>query len=628
MPIIEVLSDDEDLELSKEEREKEEKVINGEEQDRPLNDEQNHNQDKIDGSNDTADVEIEKTKSNNDTEEKENNKAQTESTNTKQLSEEELSKYPRMTPQALKDICKKNKLYRTPYLNDVLYLHYKGYSKIENLEPYTGLKCVYMECNAFHKIENLTAQKELKCLYLQQNVIEKIENLEALEDLDTLNLSHNIIRNIDNLSCLKKLNTLNIAHNRLDSYASLAHLRECENLSVLDLSHNKLEDPNIIDVFAEMKTLRVLSLMGNPVIKKIKNYRKTLIVKIKNLTYLDDRPVFPKDRACAEAWAQGGREAEKAERERWVAKERAKLQASLDGMLAIRNRAMQARKEREEREKQTTESGNKELPFKTEHYPSDEEGDITEENGKTTIMSEKDEGIFEDEDAIFGEENDEEDNDNFVDNIVSECVASPSSSKEGKLTTSMTDDDNIDTVFLTQDKINIDDLPDLEDVDVEEDCSIEQTRTVYRPKIQILDDEDEEFPCHPSKPLIQEIKQDSLIQESDRPKSTKLLIEDITDDNEQHNEQETNAPVPAGQETKTKLLIEKDTTTTDESVQAEQRHELDSDSFSRLPKHIQEKIQDLSENAGSTINRLSLDPEIRTKLHEHQQKRNQQQPYM
>ena len=38
--------------------------------------------------------------------------------------------------------------------------------------------------------------------------------------------------------------------------------------------------------------------------------------------------MFPRDRACAEAWHVGGHEAEKAERQRWVNKERAKIQVS------------------------------------------------------------------------------------------------------------------------------------------------------------------------------------------------------------------------------------------------------------------------------------------------------------
>ncbi|XP_070685349.1 dynein axonemal assembly factor 1 [Pempheris klunzingeri] len=262
---------------------------------------------------------------------------------------------PRMTKKVLKDLCKQNKLYSTPCLNDALYLHFKGFSTIENLEEYTGLKCLWLESNGIHRIENLEAQSELRCLFLHQNLIYKLENLESLKRLGTLNVSNNYIHTIENISCLPELSTLQIAHNKLETVGDIEHLSQCVAISVLDMSHNLLNDPEILSVLEAMPDLRVLSLMGNEVVKKIPNYRKTMITRLKQLTFLDDRPVFPKDRASAEAWAAGGLEGERKEREQWETRERRKVQDSLDGMAKIRKAALERQRLRRQLEKGATE---------------------------------------------------------------------------------------------------------------------------------------------------------------------------------------------------------------------------------------------------------------------------------
>ena len=243
----------------------------------------------------------------------------------------------------MKDHCKQNKHYSTPRLNDTLYLHF-------NLEVCTGYKCLWLKSNGLRRIQNLEAQTDLRCLFLQQNLLFKLENLEHLKKLCTLNVSNNYIQKIENISSLRALTMLHIAHNKLETVLDVEHLSQCLAISVLDLSNNLLNDPEIIHVLKAMPELRQLNLMGNEVVRKIPNYRKIMIIRLKQLTFLDDRPVFPKERACAEAWVVGGLDGERKERELWETRERRKIQDSLDGIAMIREKAQERQRLRKQQE--------------------------------------------------------------------------------------------------------------------------------------------------------------------------------------------------------------------------------------------------------------------------------------
>jgi dynein assembly factor 1 len=208
-------------------------------------------------------------------------------------------------------------------LNDKLYIHFQGFRRMENLEKFTGLRSLYAEANAFEKIEGLENCPKLRSLFVQQNCIKKIEGLDNNLEMWSLNLSENWISVIENLSHLRTLNSLTITKNRI-GHGGLRDVIGLKNTTVatLDLSDNHISDPEVLpQVFAKMKMLRVLYLKGNPVVRNIPNYRKTVIASLPDLKYLDDRPVFEEDRRYAEAFVAAGLEGER-EMRRIIKKEK------------------------------------------------------------------------------------------------------------------------------------------------------------------------------------------------------------------------------------------------------------------------------------------------------------------
>lgn len=231
---------------------------------------------------------------------------------------------------------------------------------------------------------------QLKALHLHQNAIDTIEGLNALSELDTLNLSNNYITKVEGLEGCRKLRTIQLAGNQLKAAGDLEGLLACPELSILDLSANQLSEPEILDVLERIPDLRVLNLMGNDVVKKIPNYRKAVLNRIKTLTYLDDKPVFEDERRCVNAWGAGGRDAEVAERD--AIKEEAK-ERDRRNMEAFHKMVEEAR---EKKRRERREAG---LPEEEEEEDDKEVG----ENGQRKVIRDVDWGEGEGRDAGQGD---------------------------------------------------------------------------------------------------------------------------------------------------------------------------------------------------------------------------------
>ncbi|CAD7967089.1 unnamed protein product [Amoebophrya sp. A25] len=184
-----------------------------------------------------------------------------------------------LTKEKIKKILRSDRrlYYVTAELNEKLYLHFGGYSRIENLEPFVNLRTLYLESNAIEKIDGLEKCTQLRSLFLQENCIKKLSGIDHLKELKTLNVCNNFIYKIEGLP--EGLETLQIANNQL-GHSGLDDVRELaeSKIHVLDLQGNKIQEAALIeDVIAKMPELKVLYLKGNQMVSAIKSYRKRVI---------------------------------------------------------------------------------------------------------------------------------------------------------------------------------------------------------------------------------------------------------------------------------------------------------------------------------------------------------------
>jgi len=106
-----------------------------------------------------------------------------------------------------------------------------------------------------------------------------------------------VITTLANLPLLKRLKTLLLANNRVVSISPSLHL-SAPNLTSLILTNNTIAELGDLEPLLEVRTLKYLSLLSNPV-RERKWYREWLVYRLKSLRVLDFQRIREQERDYA-----------------------------------------------------------------------------------------------------------------------------------------------------------------------------------------------------------------------------------------------------------------------------------------------------------------------------------------
>lgn len=220
-----------------------------------------------------------------------------------------------MTADVILQQCLQHQGYRTPELNEKLYLHHFGFPTItKHISRYRSCRVLYLSHNAISDLSPLASLVKLDSLFISHNTLTSLETLPFLPKLRLLDVSHNTIRELCTETPQETLETLLASHNSVKNLDGIC--LSFPALTSLDIAYNQVPRLEMVEqALAEMSTtLATLVLQGNPAqrcaSKSNSHYRKRMIHFFRSLRFLDEYPVFAEERRVAEAFTTGGREGE------------------------------------------------------------------------------------------------------------------------------------------------------------------------------------------------------------------------------------------------------------------------------------------------------------------------------
>ncbi|KIV92512.1 hypothetical protein PV10_03803 [Exophiala mesophila] len=134
-------------------------------------------------------------------------------------------------------------------------------------------------------------------LDLRGHKIPTIENLGVAGPQDAIDFTDNDISSLSGFPLSPRLNTLLLARNRIQSVDKRI-AEQVPNLTTLVLSGNHVKELADLDGLSALGSLRHLSLLDNPVVRK-EHYRSYLIWSVPSLRFLDFQRVRDAEREQA-----------------------------------------------------------------------------------------------------------------------------------------------------------------------------------------------------------------------------------------------------------------------------------------------------------------------------------------
>ena len=123
---------------------------------------------------------------------------------------------------------------------------------------------------------------------LTKEIIEKKYPGKKLEKIKYLNLWGEDLENVDIIAQMKSLKVISLSANKI---SSLKPFEKLENLKELYIRNNNISNIDEIDYLKDKANLKSLWMSDNPVSKNEKEFRKAIIEKLPNLATLDNTPI-------------------------------------------------------------------------------------------------------------------------------------------------------------------------------------------------------------------------------------------------------------------------------------------------------------------------------------------------